>query len=183
MFKRNVGLLINLPIFLLVIINLTTTDFRIIPSENIFNIFYGIIIGIIIFPISLYICRSSIGFESVTKILILIFKNIFTKEFLRYCLITSCIEEYIWRYSIFNGILMLYLNKTLIAIISTLAFFSIHIEPRSKQNKKIINYIDIFIFSIILVALYYSSNSLLLVIGVHLARNTIILTLQKMALQ
>lgn len=183
MLKRNISLTNNLLTLFFILANLSWANFKIIPSDNIFNFVFGINIGILIFPISLFLCNYSVKQKFFFEISKLIRKNIFTKEFLLYCLVTACIEEYIWRYSIFNGILSLYVNKEFIAIISILSFFCIHLELSKTKKKNINNYIDIFLFSIILVVLYYFINSLLLVIGVHLARNLIVLALQKMELQ
>ena len=183
MLKRNIGLINNLLTLFFILINLSWANFKIIPSDNTFNFVNGIIIGILIFPISLYLCNYSFKEEFFVKISKLIAKNIFTKQFLIYCLVTACIEEYIWRYSIFNGILLIYLDIESIAIVSILSFFCIHLEFNKSIKKNINNYIDIFLFSIILVVLYYFTSSLLLVIGVHLARNSIILALQKMEMQ
>ena len=136
MLKRNIGLINNLLTLFFILINLSWANFIITPSDNTFNFVIGIIIGILIFPISLYLCNYSFKKDFFVKISKLIAKNIFTKQFLFYCLVTACIEEYIWRYSIFNGILLIYLDKESIAIVSILSFFCIHFDFNKSKKKK-----------------------------------------------
>ncbi len=121
--KLNAGLIANTPIFLFALVVLWHPDFKVVPKDDLLNLIFGVIFGVLVFPISLLLCNSKIN---ISEIFSQELNSTFIIYFLRCTVFTAFVEEYIWRYVLFGGLWILKISS-FYAFICSVFFFTFFI--------------------------------------------------------
>lgn len=174
--KLNAGLIANTPIFLFAFVVSWHPDFKIVPKDDLLNLIFGVVFGVLIFPASLLLCNSKIN---ISKIFHLKLSGKFVTYFLRCTIITALIEEYVWRYVLISGLWMLKISSLCAFICSVFFFFIFHFTLNGMRINNFNKNIDLLLFSVLVTGLYFYTQSLLFVIGTHTMRNAMILMLRE----
>lgn len=131
----------------------------------------GLILGCIIFSLSIFITEESIftyitNFQAFLKIK---FKHFKEWDSILYISFMVLYEELIWRVFLIE-ILFQYLHEIPVILISSFLFYYSHADQRVFNRQSA----DLFIFSLILTIIYFYTLNFLLVFLIHWVRNMLI---------